>query len=113
MYVAISSLYAKWVPKEERGTLGAFSFAANALGIICGNFVTGMLINFIGNWPVGFYFWGLLGIIWCSFFMLYVYSEPEKSPIITDKEKEYLSQKIRRYKESCRQAPNKYTLFFR
>ncbi|KAK9693163.1 Major Facilitator Superfamily [Popillia japonica] len=94
IYVAISTIYAKWIPKEERSIIGGFSFAANSLGMIFGNLITGMVINLAGNWPIAFYMWGILGIIWCVFFLIYGYSEPETSPVITDKEKEFLQENI-------------------
>lgn len=95
--MAISTIYAKWIPKEERSIIGGFSFAANSLGMIFGNLITGMVINLAGNWPIAFYMWGILGIIWCVFFLIYGYSEPETSPVITDKEKEFLQENIGKY----------------
>ncbi|GJQ72220.1 hypothetical protein Trydic_g3311 [Trypoxylus dichotomus] len=94
IYTAISALYAKWVPKEERSMIGAFSFAANSLGVIFGNFFTGMVINVFSSWPIGFYFWGVQGVVWCTVFILYIYSEPATSRNITNKEKTLLDEKI-------------------
>lgn len=78
--------------------LGAFSFAANSLGVVFGNFLTGMIIDSLRNWPVGFYFWGVIGIIWCTIFIIYIYSDPQHSKVITPGEKEFLATAVRKYR---------------
>lgn len=94
IYPAISVLYARWVPLRERSFLASFSLAANAVGIIFGNFLTGAAIHISAYWPTGFYLWAVLGVIWLGIFMLFAYSQPASHPYITEEELNMLSREI-------------------
>lgn len=40
----------------------------------------------IGGWPLPFYLFGIIGIIWTPFFLATIYSSPEEHPTITKEE---------------------------
>lgn len=80
--------------------MGGIAFAANSFGIIAGSMFSGVIKVLIGTWESVFYFWGMIGIVWYIFAMMYVYSEPASHPHITDKEKEMIEANvIRRQKD--------------
>lgn len=93
----MSALFSRWVPLEERALLGAFAMAASSMGVIFGNLVTGGLLHFVRDWPITFYAWTLIGILWSTGFTLYVYSEPATHPRITPMEKALLLAKVGKY----------------
>ncbi|KAI4456695.1 solute carrier family 17 [Holotrichia oblita] len=90
LFPPMTTLMARWIPKGERATVGGVTFAANSFGIIAGSAFSGLIKIFIGTWESVFYFWGLIGIIWYIFMMLYGYSEPSSHPHILPKEKEFI-----------------------
>lgn len=95
----MTTLMARWIPKQERATVGGIVFAANSFGIIAGSLFSGIIEIFF-TWEAVFYFWGLIGIIWYIFMMLYGYSEPSSHPHILEKEKELIeTNTIRREKK--------------
>ncbi|GJQ72224.1 hypothetical protein Trydic_g3315 [Trypoxylus dichotomus] len=96
-YPSTGTLLAHWIPPYERATLGAFSFAANSLGTVLGNLLTGMCISYTRYWPTAFYFWGLVGIIWCVGVFTFVHDSPDKHPYIMQEEKELLKRDMIRH----------------
>ncbi|GJQ72221.1 hypothetical protein Trydic_g3312 [Trypoxylus dichotomus] len=94
LFPPMTTLMARWIPKHERATMGGIVFAANSFGIIAGTACTGLMNLIVGTWESVFYFWGVLGILWYLFTMLYVYSEPASHPHITAKEKDMIEANV-------------------
>ncbi|XP_034241408.1 sialin-like isoform X2 [Thrips palmi] len=92
-FPAISALLSQWVPPKQRSRVGAFVYAGGQLGTVLGNAISGLLLhNF--DWPITFYFFGLLGVIWYVLWVALCFSTPNQHPFISAKEREYLNEHI-------------------
>ncbi|XP_037805952.1 LOW QUALITY PROTEIN: putative inorganic phosphate cotransporter [Lucilia sericata] len=92
-FPALSALIAHWVPKNERGVIGAVILGGGQMGTIIGNLMSGFLLSRSG-WPAVFYTFGCLTFLWFIFFSLFCFSDPASHPFIKSKEKEYLIQEL-------------------
>lgn len=107
---SMNALYANWFPPQERNRFTGIIFAcrykvnlhfhilfiikcrfvaATHLGTVIGMALSGYLAD-IGGWPLVFYFFGGLSIIWFFPWILLVYDSPELHPRISDKERLYI-----------------------
>ncbi|KAJ1522711.1 hypothetical protein ONE63_001871 [Megalurothrips usitatus] len=93
-FPAVSVLLAHWVPPKERSRLGSFVFAGAQLGTMAGTGVSGLLLAHF-DWPVTFYFFGSLGVVWYALWSLLCFSTPEEHPFISDRERHYLHSQIK------------------
>ncbi|XP_018804536.1 PREDICTED: putative inorganic phosphate cotransporter [Bactrocera latifrons] len=90
-FPALSVLLAQWVPIKERGKLGALVLGGGQVGTILGNLLSGILLDAY-DWPVVFYFFGGIGLVWFVIFTFLCYSDPTTHPFIKPSEKEYLTK---------------------
>lgn len=60
-------------------------------GPLVGMALTGVLVQASG-WPVAFYFFGGLSVLWFVPWLYYVYSTPDEHPRISPEEKEYIAK---------------------
>ncbi|CAI9739922.1 uncharacterized transporter slc-17.2-like-like [Octopus vulgaris] len=96
IYPAIHSIFRRWGPPQEIGSLIGFSFAGQFLGTFIGHSVSGYLCvyGFDNGWGSIFYVFGSLSLafscVWCYF----VYDNPDTHPTITDEERSYLNTSI-------------------
>lgn len=67
-FPALSVLLAAWVPANERGKLGALVLGGGQVGTIMGNMLSGVFLDAY-EWPVVFYFFGGLGVVWFVIFV--------------------------------------------
>lgn len=67
-FPALSVLLAQWVPIKERGKLGALVLGGGQVGTILGNLLSGLLLDAY-DWPVVFYFFGGIGLVWFVIFV--------------------------------------------
>lgn len=93
----MSVLIAHWVPPSERATLGAFTFGSNSLGVVLGNLFSGLVMNYTSSWPNTYYFWGIIGLIWCIGYMVWIYDLPTTHPYLTEQERIYLERTVKHY----------------
>jgi len=108
IFPAISTLLAHWIPKVERAKVGGIVFAGNALGIIIGQSVTGLMINVLSDWPTSFYFWAFVAAVWCILAVIYMSSDPKEHKHIDETEKQYLTESIQM--KEARKCPLKQIL---
>ena len=83
------SIYARWVPFQERTRAIAFTNSGMAVGTVFGLVVTALIIEAY-SWEWVFYSFGALGIIWFFFWNKLVTSYPEDHKSISKEELEYI-----------------------
>ncbi|XP_060522420.1 putative inorganic phosphate cotransporter isoform X4 [Cylas formicarius] len=93
-YPALNALLANWVPKQERGRIGALIYAGNQMGTIVSNLISGQLIEATRDWASVFFLFGSLGIVWFVLWQLLCYSDPDSHPFISESEKLYLRREV-------------------
>ncbi|XP_037805915.1 putative inorganic phosphate cotransporter [Lucilia sericata] len=92
-FPALSVLLSQWVPIKERGKLGALVLGGGQVGTILGNSLSGVLLDAY-DWPVVFYLFGGLGVVWFIFFCFLCFSDPASHPYIKPSEREYLEREM-------------------
>nr|CAD7578221.1 unnamed protein product [Timema californicum] len=83
------SLFASWVPPQERARLSGIIFSASNIGSLISMGISGKMASTFG-WESLFYVYGVLTALWCVLWMFLVHESPETHPWISDEEKEYI-----------------------
>ncbi|XP_014300025.2 sialin-like [Microplitis demolitor] len=91
-FPAMHSMLAHWVPPLERSKFAALVYAGSNFGTVISLPLSGYLcsLEFWGGWPLAFYLFGTLGILWYVFWMFFVYNTPAEHPRIDYQEKLYI-----------------------
>ena len=84
-FPAWHSLYARWIPYQERTRAIAFTNSGISLGSIFAYVVTPIIMISYG-WEWAFYSFGALGIVWFFFWYRNISSLPNKHPDISQEE---------------------------
>ena len=90
-FPAWHSLYARWVPFEERARAIAFTNSGIAIGTIIGYIGTQMIIVYKG-WELAFYIFGILGLLWFIFWYRLVSSFPTEHSSISPAELRFITE---------------------
>nr|CAD7264651.1 unnamed protein product [Timema shepardi] len=83
------SLFASWLPPQERARLSGIIFSASNIGSLISMGISGKMASTFG-WESLFYVYGVLTALWCVLWMFLVHESPETHPWISDEEKEYI-----------------------
>jgi MFS transporter, ACS family, solute carrier family 17 (sodium-dependent inorganic phosphate cotransporter), member 5 len=111
-------MLAIWVPKTERSRFAAVVYNGANFGTIVSIPLTGYLcsLEFMGGWPLSFYIFGVLGIVWwyevvivinclmhiCMiyfsiFWWWFVFDSPQSHPRISQEERMYIEKSLRNH----------------
>ncbi|XP_046751159.1 putative inorganic phosphate cotransporter [Diprion similis] len=100
---AVGVLISRWAPPHERSKMDALALSGIQVGTVIGNALSGVLISYSSiGWPIVFYVYGGLGMLWYPIWMMLCYNNPDVHPFITETEKEYLQISM---KEHMRRKP--------
>lgn len=88
-FPAWHSLYARWIPFEERARAIAFTNSGIAIGTIVGYIGTQMIIIYKG-WELAFYIFGVVGLLWFIFWYRLVSSYPSEHRSISSAELQFI-----------------------
>ena len=85
-------LLGNWAPKSERSFLIAFPLSGPMIGTVLSAPLTGLLCepNFLGGWPLSFYLFGTIGVLWSLGWLFFIYDSPAKHPTISKEERDYI-----------------------
>jgi MFS family permease len=86
-FPSIQSIAARWVPASERSRVMGFILSGVSLGSILA-FPLATLIMTTHGWRWVFYIFGLFGLVWCVFWVLFAVNRPEEHQTIHPKELE-------------------------
>ncbi len=84
-FPALHSLYARWVPYQERTRAIAFTNSGIPLGSIFA-YVATPIIMIVYGWEWAFYLFGAIGIVWFFFWQRNITSLPNEHPDISQNE---------------------------
>ena len=94
-FPSIYSLYARWIPLQQRSRAIGFTNSGIPLGTVFALIVTPYIVQSLG-WEWAFYLFGAAGIVWWAFWQISVTSTPQQHPqITTDELTEIEAQAIR------------------
>ncbi|CAG9767284.1 unnamed protein product [Ceutorhynchus assimilis] len=84
----------QWVPPDERSRLGTIVYAAGPFGTVVGMLVTGVFSASNFGWPLVFYLYGVLSLVWAIFALMFMNNSPADHPSITEAEKYYIEHSL-------------------
>ena len=90
-FPAWHSLYARWIPFNERTRAIAFTNSGVSIGTIIGYIGTQMIILAMG-WEWAFYIFGIVGLVWFIFWNRNVTSYPNEHKRISAEELAYIQE---------------------
>ncbi|CAK1547114.1 unnamed protein product [Leptosia nina] len=90
---AMMAMISKWIPKSERGRMGAIVFGGAQIGNIGGSYFSGLIMH-EGSWENVFYLFGGFGLAWFIIWCFICYSTPNTHPFISDSEKKFLNENV-------------------
>lgn len=90
---ALNVMLSQWTPPEERSKTGSFVYVGAPLGVVFTTALSGFLLKHY-SWPVVFYFFATLGVIWYAVWTVVCYNTPAEHPFISDVESSYLKQAL-------------------
>ncbi|XP_063221587.1 sialin-like [Bacillus rossius redtenbacheri] len=95
-FPAIYSMLAHWVPPLDRAKFAAYVYSGSNFGTIVSMPVSGYLcdLDFLDGWPLSFYLFGSLSILWFIAWIFVAYDTPESHPRISCAEKNYIISSI-------------------
>lgn len=105
-FPAMHAMLARWIPPLERSKFAAYVYAGANFGTIVSLPVSGWLcgVDFMGGWPLAFYVFGSLGIVWLVFWVFFIYDTPSSHPRICRQEQAYILASIGPQDEDDRAA---------
>lgn len=105
-FPAMHAMLARWVPPLERSKFAAFVYAGANFGTVVSLPLSGWLcsLDFMGGWPLAFYIFGVLGLVWFAFWMWLVYDTPHSHPRISREERIYIERAVQRVDDELTDA---------
>ncbi|KAE9549577.1 hypothetical protein FO519_007219, partial [Halicephalobus sp. NKZ332] len=96
VFPSVTSMIARWIPKNEKSTSAAISTSGNQIASIFGLWFSAILCGseLLGGWPLIFYFFAFLTFIWCFFWFYFVTNSPEGNHHISKEESAYLEEQL-------------------
>lgn len=93
-FPAMHAMLARWIPPLERSKFAALVYAGANFGTVLSLPVSGWLcgLELWGGWPLCFYIFGGLGIVWFVFWLLLVADSPAAHPRICSQERAYIAE---------------------
>jgi MFS transporter, ACS family, solute carrier family 17 (sodium-dependent inorganic phosphate cotransporter), other len=88
-FPAAYTLFGRWVPPNERSRAVSLLLGGIPLGTLFALTTTGWLVAKYG-WPIVFYLFGAIGLVWSVLWYKVAYATPEEHPKLSDKERELL-----------------------
>lgn len=103
-FPSMHAMLARWIPPLERSKFAAYVYAGANFGTIISLPLSGWFctLDFMGGWPLAFYVFGVLGIVWFVFWLLLVYDSPSDHPRICPKEAAFIAASIGTHNEPDR-----------
>ncbi|MFH4981654.1 hypothetical protein AB6A40_008363 [Gnathostoma spinigerum] len=92
-FPAMHGVWRHWAPPLERSKLATTAFTGSYAGAVLGLPISAWLVSYI-DWPMPFYFYGVVGIIWSIFWFSLTFESPAFHPTITTEEKNYIETEI-------------------
>ena len=91
---AFHQITGRWAPKFERSIFSGLAISGFAVGTMLSQLIAGYLssFDFLHGWPLVFYFFGFLSVVWFVFWMYIAHNSPDKHPRISESEKEFINK---------------------
>lgn len=93
-FPAMHAMLARWIPPLERSKFAALVYAGANFGTVISLPLSGWLcsLDYMGGWPLAFYIFGVLGLLWLVFWLFLVYDTPQMHPRISHEERVFIER---------------------
>ncbi|XP_067634383.1 putative inorganic phosphate cotransporter [Eurosta solidaginis] len=88
------TIISKWVPPEERGSIGTFCYTGVQFGSVLIMAVSGVIASSSIGWPGIFYFSGIVSLLWSFAWCFLGASSPSEFKWISAEEKIYIEKSL-------------------
>lgn len=95
-YPSIQAVWSRWAPIEERTRLTSLAYSGSFVGTVISFPIYGLIAENMG-WAYTFYLPGIVGIMWCTLWFIFVRDNPSKDPFITKEELKFLQTNLGTY----------------
>ncbi len=89
MFPASYELFGRWVPPIERARATGRLMSGISLGTVLGLMATGWIVGHFG-WPMAFYSFGVVGLLWVAVWFPLVHNDPAADPRVSPQERALL-----------------------
>ncbi|XP_014223284.1 sialin-like [Trichogramma pretiosum] len=93
IFPSLNTLTAHWVPQQDLSLITALIFIGVDLGAIGATTLSGIILKHY-SWPIVFYFFGGVGLLWYVLWLVLCYNDPEEHPFISKRETAYLREAL-------------------
>ncbi|CAH1173696.1 unnamed protein product [Phaedon cochleariae] len=90
IFPCVHNLIGAWTPLQDRAKIGSFTYAGGPLGTVISMPIAGFISNSSYGWPLVFYLYGGLGILWAITWFIVGSDSPSKHKSITPVERKYI-----------------------
>jgi ACS family sodium-dependent inorganic phosphate cotransporter-like MFS transporter 5 len=90
IFPSVHNILGKWAPTPERSRLGTFVYSGSSFGTIIAMPITGLISASWVGWPVSFYVFGSMGLLWVVLWVLLGSNSPQDHKSITEEERYYI-----------------------
>ncbi|XP_017490863.1 PREDICTED: putative inorganic phosphate cotransporter [Rhagoletis zephyria] len=94
IFPSTHTILAKWVPPDERGSIGTFCYTGVQFGSVVIMAVSGAIASSSFGWPGIFYISGLVSLLWAIVWYIVGASSPSEHKWITDYERLYIESAL-------------------
>ena len=88
-FPSVQSLTSRWIPAGERSRVMGFTLSGVSVGTILAYPLATWIMTVFG-WRYVFYMFGMLGFVWCAFWLRLAANSPEEHPTIRQQELEHI-----------------------
>jgi ACS family sodium-dependent inorganic phosphate cotransporter len=89
MFPASYEMFGRWVPPAERARAAGQLLSGISLGTVLGLMATGWIVARYG-WPMAFYAFGAIGLVWVAVWFREVHNDPADDPRVSGQERALL-----------------------
>lgn len=93
-FPSFHAMLAEWAPPSERSKMATHVFTGAQFGTVVTLPLSGILIE-LGGWPIVFYVFGALGVVWFAVWMPLVADTPSSHPTISAAERHYITSSLK------------------
>ncbi|KAI6179168.1 MFS domain-containing protein [Aphelenchoides besseyi] len=96
VYPCITKIVASWCPPNERATAASIYTSGHQIASVVSVIISAKLcsFNFLGGWPLIFYFFGICGLFSTICYMIFVTNSPDQNRFISEKERNFLHESL-------------------
>ena len=94
IYPSVHNLLGKWAPTPERSRMGTFVYSGSSFGTIIAMPITGLISASWAGWPISFYTFGSMGLLWVLLWVFMGSNSPAEHKTISDEERSYIETSL-------------------